>query len=55
MQQLVENVEYSFFWGLAHHTSFFQQVGLNIGATNEARVVEVDSDKFTLQQCVWII
>lgn len=48
-QQLVEDVECAFIAGLADGSRLLQQVCLNVCTGDVSRVVEVDTDEFTLK------
>ena len=47
-QELVEDVEGTFIFGLANRTRFLQKIRLDIGTGDVARSVKVDSDKLAL-------
>ena len=54
-EQLVEDVECALFFGLADRARLLQQVGLDVGAGDEARLVEVDAYEFALEVIIIMI
>jgi hypothetical protein len=48
-------VECALFFGLADRARLLQQVGLDVGAGDEARLVEVDAYEFALEVIIIMI
>lgn len=53
-KQLVEDVECSLILGLSDGTRLLQEIGLNVGTSDVAGSVKVDSDEFTLESSLFL-